>query len=72
MKSRMELLSENTRLRKEIRRKRTRTVTRKPSEEEIRREARRREGEKEHHENYMSLVRRGLCGRCASRPCVCE
>lgn len=71
MKTKKELLAENANLRRKLRVKRKRTITRGPSEDEIRGEARRLRDEKTYHDNYMSLVHRGLCGRCASRPCVC-
>jgi len=65
-----ELLAENKRLKRKL--KKRKTSMRPPSEDEIRDEARRLQGEREYHEIYMDRLRRGRCGRCNSVRCVCE
>ncbi|KKR23534.1 MAG: hypothetical protein UT53_C0014G0007 [Candidatus Yanofskybacteria bacterium GW2011_GWD2_39_48] len=67
MSTKKELLAENKRLKRKL--KKRKTSMRPPSEDEIRDEARRLQGEREYHEIYMDRLRRGqrtLCLRIAS------
>jgi len=74
MPTKKELLEENARLKRRLKRKKTRTrgISSDEMREIAREETRRAAGNRAYQERYNGLVRQGLCGRCASRPCVCE
>jgi len=71
MKTRKELLAENRRLKKKLKRKIV-PLSLYEVREEAKRVARKLQAERDYRNLYNSRVAKGLCGRCASSPCVCE
>lgn len=77
MKTKAQLERENQILRRKLRTSRTRNSralsrAKEAGQEEALESIRRAESAREYEELYMSRVRAGRCGRCDSRPCVCE